>query len=210
MKASRQEPGCETRGKEGPPQAAAMQWRRPLTLALSPSDGARESVSSLQRHPRFGEPHGRERNASLSPYDGERVGVRGCSHGFVTSPGGGRAARLRVAPTRSDSFCHRADCGCPPNTPLDARRDGGIHGFHGWGERSAANNAKGHEWGWPPCTDDKETPRQGESQPLFDHLPYGLMKPNQHQSTQIKVSASATPYPHENRFLRNEPKCPER
>ena len=64
---------------EGEHLAVIMQCQSPLTLSLSPSDGARESLHRATENSLISEQipsHGR---TSLSPFDGERVGVRGSS-----------------------------------------------------------------------------------------------------------------------------------
>ena len=84
-----------------------MQFPQPLTLALSPSDGERKSFFSVMnpktevdrradvpagpasvsgiKTAQWCEPHGGERNLSLSPSIGERAGVRGGFNGMVAA-----------------------------------------------------------------------------------------------------------------------------
>jgi len=54
-----------------------MQLKQPLTLALSPSDGERESFCTLFESALSGEWAGAQIGFPLSPSDGERAGVRG-------------------------------------------------------------------------------------------------------------------------------------
>ena len=54
-----------------------MQYERPLTPALSPSDGEREKFSGVRSRSRKGEAPRDAWSDSLSPSDGERVRVRG-------------------------------------------------------------------------------------------------------------------------------------
>ena len=62
-----------------------IQWNDPLTLALSPSDGERESfVCPMSKSP-FGDHSRRLPIFSLSPSDGERAGVRGFFDCIVTA-----------------------------------------------------------------------------------------------------------------------------
>jgi hypothetical protein len=63
----------------------SMQSKLPLTLTLSPSDGAKEHISSLAVSSLFGEHLKLAAIFSLSPSDGERVGVRGNFDCIVTA-----------------------------------------------------------------------------------------------------------------------------
>jgi hypothetical protein len=62
-----------------------MQSKLPLTLTLSPTDGAREHIAPLAASSLFSEHSKLAAIFSLSPSDGERVGVRGISDCMVTA-----------------------------------------------------------------------------------------------------------------------------
>ena len=59
--------------------------KQPLTLALSPSDGERESLCTFSESTPSGEWPGAQIGFSLAPSDGERAGVRGISNCIVTA-----------------------------------------------------------------------------------------------------------------------------
>jgi hypothetical protein len=54
-----------------------MQLKLPLTLTLSPSDGAREEIAVSHMHSLNSQSIAASKTFSLSPSDGERVRVRG-------------------------------------------------------------------------------------------------------------------------------------
>ena len=55
-----------------------IQPRKPLTPALSPSDGAREELSLVGDKSLNDDPSRRFRIVSFSPSEGEKAGMRGC------------------------------------------------------------------------------------------------------------------------------------
>jgi hypothetical protein len=62
-----------------------MLLRLPLTLTLSPSDGAREKNFANVLDPLFGECSCDITIPSLAPSDGERVRVRGSDNGIAAA-----------------------------------------------------------------------------------------------------------------------------
>ena len=62
-----------------------MQWPQPLTLTLSPSDGAREQPRQSTEVPPLSGRTPTPGDSSLSPSDGERAGVRGTLDCIVTA-----------------------------------------------------------------------------------------------------------------------------
>src|SRR5436190_38940 len=64
--------------------AVTMQLKRPLTPALSPSEGAREKTQRVSARSLNGDTFARQRKVSLAPSEGERAGVRGRFNCIVT------------------------------------------------------------------------------------------------------------------------------
>jgi hypothetical protein len=62
-----------------------MQFNGPLTLTLFPSNGERETARVVSKRALSGECAKGQPVFSLSPSDGERVGVRGISNHIVTA-----------------------------------------------------------------------------------------------------------------------------
>jgi hypothetical protein len=61
-------------------EAAGINSRNPLTLTLSPSEGAREQLPASELSSPFRSYPPTHDNFSLSPAEGERAGVRGFCH----------------------------------------------------------------------------------------------------------------------------------
>src|SRR5436190_38937 len=68
------------------PQPVTMQLKRPLTPALSPSEGARETLRCRAKVSPFRERALTRCVFSLAPSEGERAGVRGRFNCIVTAP----------------------------------------------------------------------------------------------------------------------------